>query len=74
MGFISNVWFLALGWFIGLLIAMPVGPVAALSVKRTLHAGWPVGVATGLGASVGAGATLGSGVGAGASDGASDGA
>ncbi len=50
MEFISNVWFLALGWFIGLLIAMPVGPVAALSVKRTLHAGWPVGVATGLGA------------------------
>jgi threonine/homoserine/homoserine lactone efflux protein len=41
---------LLLGWFIGLLIAMPVGAVAALAVKRTLHAGWPTGVATGLGA------------------------
>jgi threonine/homoserine/homoserine lactone efflux protein len=39
-----------LGWVIGLFIAMPVGPVAVLSVKRTLHAGWPMGVATGLGA------------------------
>jgi threonine/homoserine/homoserine lactone efflux protein len=41
---------LFMGWIIGLLIAMPVGPVAVLSIKRTLHAGWPAGVATGLGA------------------------
>ena len=41
---------LLLGWFVGLLIAMPVGAVAALAIKRTLHAGWPTGAATGLGA------------------------
>jgi threonine/homoserine/homoserine lactone efflux protein len=50
MPFVSEVGTLLLGWVIGLLIAMPVGAVAALAVKRTLHAGWPTGVATGLGA------------------------
>lgn len=50
MPFLSEITMVAMGWVVGLLIAMPVGPVAALSIKRTLHRGWPVGAATGLGA------------------------
>lgn len=50
MSFTDEIAILLTGWFIGLIIAMPVGPVAVLAVKRTLHSGWPVGVAVGLGA------------------------
>ncbi len=50
MSFTGEIIILLTGWFIGIIIAMPVGPVAVLTVKRTLHAGWPVGVATGMGA------------------------
>lgn len=48
--FIAESGLVLLGWFIGFLIAMPVGPVAVLAVKRTLKSGWPLGVAVGLGA------------------------
>jgi len=42
--------FLALkGFIIGLLIAMPVGPIAMLVVRRTLSRGVVIGMATGLG-------------------------
>lgn len=50
MSLTDEIFILLTGWFIGLIIAMPVGPVAVLAVKRTLHSGWPVGVATGMGA------------------------
>lgn len=52
MSISAEISILLMGWFIGLIIAMPVGPVAVLAVKRTLHNGWPVGVATGLGAAM----------------------
>ena len=52
MSFTDEIAILLTGWFIGLIIAMPVGPVAVLAVKRTLHSGWPVGVAVGMGAAV----------------------
>jgi len=50
MNWIAELGILMMGWFIGLLIAMPVGPVAVLTFKRTLHNGWLVGVATAAGA------------------------
>jgi len=50
MTFTDEIAILLMGWAVGLIIAMPVGPVAVLTVKRTLHSGWPVGVATGMGA------------------------
>ena len=52
MTLVSEIILFGVGWFVGLLIAMPVGPVAALAVKRTLRDGWPVGTATGLGAAM----------------------
>lgn len=50
MSFFAEFQLLLFGLLIGFLIAMPVGAVAVLTVKRTLHSGWPTGVATGLGA------------------------
>lgn len=47
---ISSAEFLGLGWLVGLLIAMPVGAVAAMTIKRTLQRGWLSGAATGMGA------------------------
>lgn len=38
------------GWVIGLLIAVPVGPIAILCARRTLRRGFAIGAATGLGA------------------------
>jgi threonine/homoserine/homoserine lactone efflux protein len=38
------------GWVIGLLIAVPVGPIAILCARRTLRRGFVIGAATGLGA------------------------
>lgn len=40
------------GILMGIVIAMPVGPIALLTMKRTLQAGMWVGFATGLGAAV----------------------
>jgi threonine/homoserine/homoserine lactone efflux protein len=38
------------GVIIGFLIAVPVGPIGVLCIRRTLADGWRVGLATGLGA------------------------
>src|SRR5687768_14276108 len=38
------------GMIIGFLIAVPVGPIGVLCIRRTLADGWRVGLATGLGA------------------------
>ncbi|MCG8360851.1 MAG: LysE family translocator [Kiloniellales bacterium] len=43
---------LAEGVLVGFLIAAPVGPVAVLSIERTLHAGLKVGFVVGLGAAI----------------------
>ncbi len=40
------------GILIGVVIAMPVGPIALLTMKRTLQAGMWVGFATGMGAAL----------------------
>jgi threonine/homoserine/homoserine lactone efflux protein len=40
------------GLIVGLMIAMPVGPVNILCIHRTLEAGWKSGVISGLGAAV----------------------
>ncbi len=52
MFFMTEIQMLLTGWFVGLLIAMPVGMVAVMCIKRTLHSGWVSGVATGLGAAL----------------------
>ncbi|HEY9644261.1 MAG TPA: LysE family transporter [Coleofasciculaceae cyanobacterium] len=38
------------GLMIGLSIAVPVGPIGILSIRRTLNSGWLAGLLTGLGA------------------------
>ena len=40
------------GIIVGLMIAMPVGPVNVLCIHRTIEAGWKSGVLSGLGAAV----------------------
>ncbi len=40
------------GIIVGLMIAMPVGPVNILCIRRTIRAGWRSGVISGLGAAV----------------------
>jgi threonine/homoserine/homoserine lactone efflux protein len=42
----------AKAYALGFVIAMPVGPISALILRRTITGGIPVGVATGLGAAV----------------------
>jgi threonine/homoserine/homoserine lactone efflux protein len=42
--------FLIRGIIVGLMIAMPVGPVNVLCIHRTIEAGWKSGVRSGLGA------------------------
>ncbi len=42
-------------FFIGLLIAIPVGPIGILCIRRSLVQGFVVGLATGLGAALGDG-------------------
>ncbi len=42
--------FFAKGIMIGLAIAAPVGPIGVLCIRRSLSAGMPAGLATGLGA------------------------
>src|SRR5674476_230544 len=37
---------------VGLSVAAPVGPIGLLTIKRTLHRGFRLGLATGLGAAV----------------------
>lgn len=40
------------GLIVGLAIAVPVGPIALLCFQRSISAGWPAGLATGLGAAL----------------------
>ena len=40
------------GLIVGLAIAVPVGPIALLCIQRSISAGWPAGLATGLGAAL----------------------
>ena len=37
---------------VGLSVAAPVGPIGLLTIQRTLHRGFRMGLATGLGAAV----------------------
>lgn len=45
----SPGWLFARGVVVGLLIAAPIGPMALLSIRRTLARGWTSGIACGLG-------------------------
>ena len=46
----DDFWVLLKGFAIGLAIAIPVGPIALLCMRRTLERGFTFGFATGLGA------------------------
>ncbi len=48
----ETFWWLLRGIAIGLAVAIPVGPIALLCMRRTLEQGFLVGFATGLGAAV----------------------
>ncbi len=48
----DDIWWLLKGFAIGLAVAIPVGPIALLCMRRTLQGGFAVGFATGLGAAV----------------------
>jgi threonine/homoserine/homoserine lactone efflux protein len=47
---LNDFWWLLRGVAIGLAVAIPVGPIALLCMRRTLEGGFAVGFATGLGA------------------------
>jgi threonine/homoserine/homoserine lactone efflux protein len=49
---VDDIWWLLKGFAIGLAVAIPVGPIALLCMRRTLQGGFTVGFATGLGAAV----------------------
>ncbi len=46
----NDFWWLVRGVAIGLAVAIPVGPIALLCMRRTLGCGFPTGFATGIGA------------------------
>lgn len=46
----NDLWWLMRGVAIGLAVAIPVGPIALLCMRRTLEGGFAVGFSTGLGA------------------------
>ncbi len=48
----DDFWWLIRGIAIGLAVAIPVGPIALLCMRRTLERGFLVGFATGFGAAV----------------------
>ncbi len=48
----DDLWWLARGFAIGLAVAIPVGPIALLCMRRTLERNFLVGFSTGLGAAV----------------------
>lgn len=48
----DDIWWLLKGFAIGLAVAIPVGPIALLCMRRTLQGGFAVGFATGLGAAL----------------------
>jgi len=43
------------GWMIGLIAAVPIGPVNLICIRRTLQCGWRYGFVSGLGAALGDG-------------------
>jgi threonine/homoserine/homoserine lactone efflux protein len=43
------------GWMIGLIAAVPIGPVNLICIRRTLQCGWRYGFISGLGAALGDG-------------------
>jgi threonine/homoserine/homoserine lactone efflux protein len=43
------------GWMIGLIAAIPIGPVNLICIRRTLQCGWRYGFVSGLGAALGDG-------------------
>jgi len=47
---LDDFWWLIRGIAIGLAVAIPVGPIALLCMRRTLERGFLVGFATGFGA------------------------
>jgi len=49
---LNDFWWLLRGVAIGLAVAIPVGPIALLCMRRTLERGFAVGFATGLGAAL----------------------
>jgi threonine/homoserine/homoserine lactone efflux protein len=49
-GFLDDLWWLLRGVAIGLAVAIPVGPIALLCMRRTLERGFLIGFGTGLGA------------------------
>lgn len=50
-----EVYYLIKGIIIGFIVAIPVGPVAALCIGRTLNKGWLKGIFTAIGATLGDG-------------------
>jgi threonine/homoserine/homoserine lactone efflux protein len=51
-GFLDDLWWLLRGFAIGLAVAIPVGPIALLCMRRTLERGFVFGFGTGLGAAI----------------------
>jgi threonine/homoserine/homoserine lactone efflux protein len=51
-GFLDDLWWLLRGFAIGLAVAIPVGPIALLCMRRTLERGFLFGFGTGLGAAM----------------------
>jgi threonine/homoserine/homoserine lactone efflux protein len=51
-GFLDDLWWLMRGLAIGLAVAIPVGPIALLCMRRTLERGFLIGFGTGLGAAI----------------------
>jgi threonine/homoserine/homoserine lactone efflux protein len=49
-GFLDDLWWLARGFVIGLAVAIPVGPIALLCMRRTLERRFLIGFSTGIGA------------------------
>jgi threonine/homoserine/homoserine lactone efflux protein len=49
---LDDLWWLMRGVAIGLAVAIPVGPIALLCMRRTLERGFLIGFGTGLGAAV----------------------
>jgi threonine/homoserine/homoserine lactone efflux protein len=49
---LDDLWWLLRGFAIGLAVAIPVGPIALLCMRRTLERGFLFGFGTGLGAAV----------------------
>jgi threonine/homoserine/homoserine lactone efflux protein len=49
---LDDLWWLLRGIAIGLAVAIPVGPIALLCMRRTLERGFLIGFGTGLGAAI----------------------